>query len=168
MRDRGFTLIEIIVVMGVVGVLITASVYVLSGAFLSKTRSESADTVERNGSLILDQLRQIGLDAMSHQITCPVSGVGSSLSLTSARDGGITVLSCVNDDTIASSSANGTMELVVSGIRLSGCNTFVSCDTIPSVGVSALNFDFKLSLGNSGFGAGLVERDFRSRVVVRN
>ncbi len=165
---RGFTLIEVVVVVGVIGVLMTATVYVLSGTFQGKTRVEMADNVERNGSLILDELRRLGVGALGSGITCPAGGVGSSATLVSASDGGVTIISCVDGDKIASASANGEMNFLGSGIRVSGCNTFISCDTVPNVGVSALNYDFNLQLGNSSYGGGLVNRNFRSRVVVRN
>lgn len=165
---RGFTLIEIIVVMGVVGLLMTATVYVLSGTFQGKARVEVADEVERNGTLILDELRKIGLNSFGSGIVCPAMGVGESVSMTSARDGGVTVLSCVEGDEVASSSASGRVNLLASGVVVSGCDSFVSCETMPNMAVSAVNYNFRLSMGSSGFGGGLVERDFRSKVVIRN
>lgn len=166
---KGFTLIEMVVVVGVVGMLMTAVLLVLSGTFRGKTRVETADRVEQNGTYILAELRKIALGADGFGITCPAGGVGESVTLTSYRDGGVTTLTCLEGDQIASESATAeVVDLVAEGIRLSNCAGFVSCDLGSDLEVLGLNFNFTLSLGDSGFGAGLVERDFRSKVVVRN
>ncbi len=170
MMKKGFTLIEMVVVVGVLGVMMIAIMAILGGAFSGKKRLETANNVEKNGTYILDELRKISLETWGGGVTCPAVGVGNEVTMASFRSGGITTFVCEEGVEIASESAVRSESVVLSGtgIRVSGCSSFVSCDTQPSTEVSALNFKFTLSLGNTGYGAGEVTREFQSRVVVRN
>lgn len=160
---QGFTLIEIIVVLGVLGIIIVSIFTVLNGAFKTNNRVKWSERVEQNGTFILGELKKNILNA-GNIISC---GIGSSVSFDNAVDGNTTTIVCENEK-ISSISAT-TVDLTDSKVKILDCNTFVSCDTLPSLEVTNVNFSFNLSAGVSGSGAeDYATRKFQSKITVRN
>ncbi len=163
----GFTLIEIVVVVGIIAVIMASISGVLLGSFRAKNRVNYSDLVEEEGSWIINELRKNVLNASASSVSCGDTGV----SFENVKNEGsqITELICDREtNKIASSSAHSA-DLSSERVMVSGCDTFVSCDTLPSSTVWRVNFDFNVSAGNVEAGpGGYVSRDFKTSVTVRN
>lgn len=166
-KKLGFTLIEIVVVVGVLGSIMVTISTVLINSFKAKARIEVADKVERSGAVVLSELKSGVVNATGDGMVC----AGNTLSYTSVIDGGRTDLICYEGGVVASSSANGVFNLTAADVAVSGCNNFVQCTM--SVGstdrVGQVDFVFRLVSGDSQLGAEqMINRQFKSSVVVRN
>lgn len=171
MNSKGFTLIEMVVVVGILGFILVAVTTILFNSFRSQTRVSLADVVDQSGTLVLGELKNNIVSAVGVGISCATSGVGNSLALISADDGTVTTLVCYEGVKIASESANGNFDLTSSTVKVTGCSNFARCDLFPDSTdrVINVNFWFNLSAGDVAAGAEkFVGREFRSNVVVRN
>ena len=167
MKKNGFTLIEIMVSIGVISLIILVITGVLMNTFKAKTRVNIADIVERNGSFALSEIRRNIINSPVQSIVCP-SGLGSSLTM-AGQDGQITQIICNEDGAIASSSANGVVNLTDDDVRVTGCSGFVSCSTGSSTEVSKVSISFGLESGVEEAGVkSYVSKDFEISVAVRN
>lgn len=168
---KGFTMIEIMVILAVTGVVMISVMGILSGTFKANSRVKWASKVEQEGTFVLGELRRNILNAKKI-VNC---GVGSSIAFNSADDGGLTKMIC--DGTtkkISSESAMTAVDLTSNQVLVSGCDTFVTCDTLPYSGeVSVVKFNFNLGTGiTAAVGQTLppesyVTRNFKSSVTVR-
>ena len=170
----GFTLVEIVVVLGVTGVVIISMVGIMVQSFRAKTRLSWSDEIEAGGTWVMDKLRNGILDASGDTLNC--SPVGSDrFSYVSLKGGGeITTVICddsAGNNSIASNSAN----LLKNNLRVENCSTFVSCDTLPvaeggyRVTKVDLSFDLKPDpLLVPTTSPDFVSRTFKTSVVVRN
>ena len=166
MRKNGFTLIDVVVSLGVIVLVMTVISGVLMNTFKAKTSVSLSDVVERNGTFALAEIRRNIINSRKDELICPV-GVGSSLGLTGS-DGGVTRIICNEGVTIASSSAD-VVSLTDSDVRVTGCGSFVSCGTAPSTEISEVNIDFSLEAGAEDAGAqNYVSKDFKLSVTVRD
>jgi prepilin-type N-terminal cleavage/methylation domain-containing protein len=166
-KKTGFTLIEIVVVVGVLGSIIVTVASVLLNSFKAKARIEVTDKIERNGGIVLSELKSGVVNASGVDMLC----VGSTLTYTSSIDGGVTNLVCYEGTKIASESANGVFDLTSSDVAVSGCNNFVQCDLYSGSTdrTTQVDFVFGLIAGDAQAGAGQqVNRQFQSTIVVRN
>lgn len=172
---KGFSLIELVVVIGVLAVIMVTVVAILFSALRSRTRVETGDILEQNGSLILNELRNNILNSNGENVSCLLSGmagVGNSIAYVNRFDGMTTTLLCREGagSVIASSSAGVDFNFNSSDVRVSGCNSFVSCDTMPSGSgeVAVINFNFVLSRGDSNAPPeSYSSRNFGTKVVIR-
>lgn len=168
---QGFTMIEIMVILAVTGVVMISVMGILSGTFKANNRVKWANKVEQEGTFVLGELRRNILNAK--QITnC---GIGSSVAFNNADDGDLTTIICdTANKKISSASAMTTIDLTSSQVVVSGCDTFVTCDTLPYSGeVSNVKFNFNLSagitaaVGETSPPENYVTRNFESSVTVR-
>lgn len=169
---KGFTMIEIMVILAVTGVVMISVMGILSGTFKANNRVKWANKVEQEGTFVLGELRRNILNAK--EITnC---GIGNSIAFNNVDDGNWTTIICddVTNKKISSESAMATIDLTSNQVIVSGCNTFVTCDTLPYSGeVSNVRFNFNLSAGiTSAVGEtsppeSYVTRNFESSVTVR-
>lgn len=169
----GFTLIETIIIVGVLGVIMVTVTNVLINSFRAKSRIEVSDMVEENGTTVLRQIRENVILASGVGITCAVNmiDVGSTLSLMNTVDGEVTNLVCYEGSRIASESANGSFNLTSSDVRVTGCDNFARCNLFPdsSDRITQVNLSFTLSSGNTATPAEQSKtRSFQSSVVPRN
>lgn len=160
---KGFTLIEIMVVLAITGLIMASVMAILGGSFRVNNRNKWLGKIEENGGFALAEIRRNILDA-NRILPC---GVGSSVSFNNMDDGNLTTIVC-EDGKIASVSAN-TIDLTASDVTVSDCSTFVTCDTLSSSTVSNVNFSFTLGAGISGGEPqDYVIKKFESKVSVRN
>jgi prepilin-type N-terminal cleavage/methylation domain-containing protein len=162
---KGFTLVEIVIVTAAVGLIMIAMMGVVLGTFRSQNKGKSSSRVAENGTWILNELRRNILSSSSKRISC-ISN--QSIGFTNIDNGESTVLSCedVSGYRIASVSAEkGTLVLTGSEVTVDCGTAFVSCETLPSLEVSAVNFNFGLTSFVSGVGT---SQDFNLKVTIRN
>ena len=165
MRKRvgGFTLIEAVVVAGLVSIIMLIVSFVLSNSLKSSTRIETTSELENSATWMMDLIKQSVLNASPGSLVCPSSGVGSSFSFINKEDknGGVTSIYCVENTKIASASANPA-QLSPQTIQVTGCDTFVSnCDS------RGLELNFAFSMGGGLDPLSAYKRTFTSRITIR-
>ncbi len=173
---KGFTLIEILVVISVILVVIASISGVMSGVFSSQNRNKATDKINQNGGFILAELKKNMLNANSGTengagFSCPMSGYGNSITVTNIKDGNKLTISCLDSGSggykIASISAVGTTVYLFqknNDLVLNGCNEFVTCSTLPSLQLSKVKFNFNLGAGLSSG----TTKSFSLDVTLRN
>jgi prepilin-type N-terminal cleavage/methylation domain-containing protein len=148
----GFTLIEILVAIGVLGVLMAVTVGVLTMSFKTKNLTDANELLSAKSIFILQEVKNNILNAEKDTIICPSSNgdVGTSIGF-DTKNGGWTTLLC-NDVTgqIASSSANGNFDYLDSEVRAINCSNFVRCNLSSGSEVVSIGFSLNLETGASG------------------
>ncbi len=140
-----FTLIEILVVIGVLTILIVSVGGIMGTTFKAKNTSDGNELLSSKAVYVLEQLKRNILNADPYQFTCS-SGVGATKISFVAKDNVVTTLSCLDsDEQIASSSANGTFDYLEDDF-LVWCNDFVKCT---KDGTKVIKVEFKLNIGIS-------------------
>lgn len=172
MKNRGFTLIELIVVVASMGVIMITVTTITINSFKARNRIESLTDMDRIGDVLLNSLKNNVYNSTKTGIACQLNPLssGSTLTVTNVGDGGITKLVCYQNNKIASESANGNILLTTSDY-IPDCFNFARCDTMPDNGyISRINFNFSLTKLNE---AGTtpetsISKKFSSSVTVRN
>ena len=149
---RGFTLIEILVAIGVLGVLMAVTVGVLTMSFKTKNLTDANELLSAKSIFILQELKNNILNAQKDTIICPTpdGDVGASIGF-DTKNGGWTTLLC--DDTtgqIASSSADGSFDYLDETVRAINCSNFVRCNLSSGSEVVSIGFSLNLETGVSG------------------
>lgn len=181
---KGFTLIEILVVISVILVIVASISGVMSGVFSSQSKNKATDKIDQNGNWILNELKKNILNADSGT----ENGVGfscsmvddspgtSTITVTSIKDGDKTTISCFDAGggnykiaSISGKSVGTTVYLFQKNndLVLNGCNNFVTCSTLPSLQLSEVEFNFNLGAGGAGLSNG-VTKSFSLDVTLRN
>jgi len=162
-RKTGFTLIEIIVVTGAVGLIMVALIGIVLSTFKSQNRTKAKNLVSQSGAWILSELKRDILTSGSWKIRCGSDNL--SVGFTNIYNGEPTTFVC-GSGKIASNSAHPATLNDINKVMVSCGSVFVSCDTLPSSDeVSAVNFSFVLTSNILGIGA---SQDFDLNVTVRN
>jgi len=167
-KINGFSLIEIIVVVAVMGFILTSITTVLVNSFKAKNRINWADKVEQNGAWILSEIRKnvvnIPGDAISYDL-------GDRSSIVVNNDGSTSIIECIegDDSHIASTSAYSA-RLSDNEVKVTGCSNFIESTTSPSTNkVVNLKIGFSLSAGQIGGGPNdYVAKYFSSEIKIRN
>ena len=160
----GFTLIETLVTVGIIGVLIVSVTGILGGFFKAKTSAETTGMVQAEAAKVMEKLKVNVLEAKGG-INC-FSGVGETAIVFETKNGDQTTLFCNQSaNKIASQSAHGTYDLLGGGISIFDCSEFINCTTLPSTEISLINFKF--SLGVTGSDLGVSSWTFESKVAAR-
>jgi len=163
-NKKGFTFIEILVVLGMIGLILVAVVGALSGTFKAQTRVDLSDKVVQNGNWALEQIKRSVLNADGKSIVCDVGG--SSVTFNNASDGNSTTIVCVNNK-IASESSNRA-DLTSLEVLVTGCSGFVTCSPVGSNAVNSLSFNFNLAIGDTDSETNFFSKEFDSSITVRN
>jgi len=144
-KKPAFTLIEILVVVGVLTVLVVSVGGIMGMTFKAKNTSEGNELLSSKAVYVLNELKRNILNAKPDKFTC-INGEGATSISFETKDGGSTTLSCILDDKqIASSSANGTFEYLEENFIVN-CANFVRCT---KVGTKVTKVEFKLNIGIS-------------------
>jgi len=169
-KEKGFSLIEMLVVVGILMVVLVVITGMISNSFKLRNRTNLVDELERSGGWILSELKKNILAAKGTTVGCPVGSYDTKISYDSVLDGNSVDLECVDGVGIASASGTREYQLLPMGLGVSGCNQFVTCSTSPeSPSVTEVNFDFYLTIGTSTPAAdSFVKKEFKSKVGLRN
>jgi prepilin-type N-terminal cleavage/methylation domain-containing protein len=152
MKDKaGFTLIEIIVVVGVLTVLIVSVSGIMGMTFKAKNTSDGNELLSAKAVMVLTELKRNVLNADVNRINCP-SGVGTSISFV-ARDNVETSLKCLTAQIASVSAKNGTFYLLDNGIITNNCSDFVRCN-ITDGRIKSVDFVLRLKTPANAVGAG--------------
>jgi len=168
---KGFTLIEIIVIVGALSLIMISLTSILSGVFNSQSKNKSNDIISQQGNWVIEEIKKNLLNASGIGFICP-TGIGQSVSFQNIKDGNRTVLGCLGSSgnySIASSSAAKNVELFKNngGLKLTNCDEFISCETLPSLKVSGVTVKFNLNTGDVSSPT-YVTKDFELKVTLRN
>lgn len=169
-RQAGFTLIEIIIIVGVLALIMVSLTSILSGVFNSQNKNKSNDLINQQGNWVIDEIKKNLVNSSSVGFTCP-EGIGQSVSFLNIKNGDRTILSCSGSSgnyNIASSSANGANLFIKNNnLQITDCSNFVSCETLPSSEVSIVKVKFNLN-ANDVSSPAYVTKDFELNVTLRN
>jgi prepilin-type N-terminal cleavage/methylation domain-containing protein len=165
-RQAGFTLIELVVIIAIIGIMMVALSNMMIDSLRAKNRVKLMDRINENGTWISSELRKNLLRSPQSLIICK-NGVGLTGIGFGDDVGSATIITCKENQTIASSSARP-LTMTDSGIAATGCNTFVTCvGSTPDV----TSVTIKFTLG-SGVYADKAENKYRktfeSVVTVRD
>ena len=167
---KGFTLIEIVVIVGVLSLIMISLTSILSGVFNSQSKNKSNDNINQQGNWVIEEIKKNLLNSSGVGFTCPI-GIGQSISFQNVKDGKRTVLGCLKSGgnySIASSSANSANLFTNNGsLQLTNCDEFISCETLPSLEVSGVTVKFNLNTGDA-LSTTYVTKDFELKVTLRN
>jgi type II secretory pathway pseudopilin PulG len=165
-KEKGFTLIELIVIIGMSAMVMVTVGGILTSSYRAKNTSDRTDLIQQQSTFLTEQIKKNILEAIPDQIVCPV-GTGTSISFTTKK-GGMTRISC--DDTtgqVASFSAMGVgYSLLSNNVVARNCDEFVTCELLPSLEVSSVNF--KMNLGTSILGSETNTIEFMTRITPRD
>ncbi len=161
---RAFTLIEILVAVGIIGVTMVVAGTVMTNSFKARKTSDELEALSAKALFINGEMKRNILDARSGEIHCPAGGVGSSISF-ATKSGGNTSLLCDSaSGKIASASANGYFSFNDSSLYAFNCDNFVSCSLN---GEQVVSIGFSLALGSSAEGSVGATGYFQSVVAPR-
>jgi prepilin-type N-terminal cleavage/methylation domain-containing protein len=174
---KGYTLIELVVVVGILVVISSLVTGILYTTLRSTTKTTVTTNVSQNGSYALSTITNIitssseVLDVYNGEpgdfSDCTDSPQGSSIEL-QRLDGGITTLACT-DDTIASKSAEGSFNLLNTEAVQTTANCSFTCkqSTVYDTPVIEINFSL-IDKSTSSFKEDQASADFNTSVVLRN
>lgn len=164
-QSTGFSLIELVVVVGVLGIVMIISGVVLTNSMRMSNRVAVTDDLESTGTWILSELKRVVLLARNGTVSC--SGAGTRVDLENRLDENQIWLSCESASaSISSNSAVlGSMRLNPETVRVTGCGTFVTCSSgsYPTVTI-------RFTLENEGGDKGVdrtYQRSFETTVTMR-
>lgn len=163
---KGFTLIELVIVVSVLAIILVTVTTVLLTSFRARSRVDISDKLEQNGNFALAEIRNNILNSDGQNV---VFCGGNTISFVNKQDGATITLSCADGDKIASASAV-TQRLTSADVVALNCATFVSCSSLVSGIVSTVDFKFVLAT-NTMPSVGIAEtisRAFETKVVIRN
>lgn len=153
-NKSAFTLIEILVVVGVLTVLVVSVGGIMGMTFKAKNSSEGNELLSAKAVYVLTELKRNVLNAKSsniNQFTCPATGIGASIAFIT-KDNLTTTLECKSAQ-IASKSDNGNFYFLDLGVTASDCGNFVKCD-ISNEKITSVKFNLKLEAPDNAAGAG--------------
>lgn len=154
-HSSGFSLIEMVVVVGSLSVIIVAVISSILLTFRSQNTVSSNDKVSENGRSILAELRRGVFSSDPSKIVCGAGG--TAVTVVNRLDNSATTLICVNSGTnnyIAAKSETETTKLSSDEVLVS-CQNFVSC-TNQGQDIVSVGFSFGLRSVTSGIGSSRV------------
>ena len=158
----GFSLIEMVVVVGSFGMIIVAVISTILLTFRSQNKVNSTNKLGENGTSILTELRRNIFNSDSKNIVCGTGG--TSVAIVNRNDKVMTNLVCVGGK-IASISAT-TVNLNSNEVSVFSCQNFVVCTK--KVGSSeVIGVDFRFGLGTTTVGVNSTQF-FDTSVTTRN
>lgn len=166
----GFTLIEILVVMGILGIIVSLVIGMFFWVLKGSAKSQAIAEIRQNGNYALNVMERMIRSAQSLD-----DYSGSSLTITNP-DGGVTVFSCgdsngnsISDIASTSADLNTSVPLIGDGVEVQNCNSFFQVVSPTGGGPETVEINFTLSQANSP--VKIEDRAsavFQTTVVLRN
>jgi prepilin-type N-terminal cleavage/methylation domain-containing protein len=133
-QKKGFTLIEILVVITLMGVIgtITAQVFIIGTR--SQAKSEILKEVKQNGDYIqtvVEGMVRNAVDIPDVSNSCNVGSDSPALTIINP-DGNSTTFDCSDGQNVASNSSSLNLTLNSQKVRVSNCNFRLICPTPPT------------------------------------
>lgn len=161
----GFTLIEILVVIGILGIVMSLATGMFFWILKGTAKSQAIQEVKQNGAQALSVMERMIRNARRLDVSTADS---DHIEITNP-DGGTTVFSCeeIGDKNLIASNSASLLsgEVEVTG----GCGIFT---VVPGIeGASPVRVDISFTLGRSGSALRLEDEasaDFQTTVVLRN
>ncbi len=151
---RAFTLIEIVVMVAILGLIMTTLSGSLGMSFRLKNSTENNEKLTSKANFVFGELKKNILEARPETMVC--SSGKTQLSYVAYNGVSTTLLCDLAGNKIASQSANGTYNLLDSGVLPNNCNSFVTCRMkVGSSIVEAVDviLDLKTVIGTEGVGS---------------
>ncbi len=175
-KNKGFTLIEVLVVIGIFIVLTTVVLSVLITVLRGSKQSDSIILVRQNGEHAMNQMVKTMRFSGSLDYPRPLGGTppvcsGSGITTQSVQ---VTSLTLIQDTFSCPSNFNYPNFIALNGTRLTNSNTVVvkSCSfvcTQPTGGPPTIGISFTLSkVNSSGLTEGNSSSSFQTSVTLRN
>jgi prepilin-type N-terminal cleavage/methylation domain-containing protein len=160
---KGFTLIEILVVIVIIGMLMISTGGILTSSFKAKNKTETQRVVQNQAMTVMEELKKNVLDANTSAINCPDDHPSISFE---TKSGGTTTLICdeASDQISSISAEHGEFQLLPAGFIVTGCSEFASCDLSADSEAVSINFNFGLWMANEGVDTGA---NYQAKVAVR-
>lgn len=155
MKQKGFTVIEMMVVGAVGAILLTIVLYILTSSAKMASKARLNRIIDDQGAWLIFELRKNLMTARVDSISCTTNTV----TFNNRFNDGPTTIECI-DNKVASNSAYPA-DLTSDEVRVD-CSNFVSC------GTSSVTFNFILTAGvNSARPEDLTYKGFSTVVTVR-
>jgi len=152
-NKAAFTLIEILVVVGILTVLVVSVGGIMGTTFKAKNTSEGNELLSSKAVYILDQLKKDILSANPREFTC-TDGVGSVKISFKTKNNTTTILTCFDaDEKITSQTASGTYKYLEDDF-LVWCNGFVTCRKDETNKVTKVELKLNIGITANVAGAG--------------
>ena len=165
---KGFTIVELLTVIGILGIIGTMVVLILSVTLRATKKSDLLESARQNGDIALSQMvRSIRFaQSIDSPATCVPTASISAVTITSFTDKAQTTYACVSgsNSTISSNSASlfDTSSLVVS-------SCYFTCTQPTTIDPPTITIQFTLSPKNTGiFSETNFLLPFQSSVTMRN
>lgn len=182
---KGFSLIELIVVMFILATVGTIAVGIFSGTLRGSNKGNSINEVRQNGNYILSQMSKmiaysktfegVSQDNISYSTACSVSATSYKFLKITSFDGGESVFSCngpsdTPSDTIASGSSSlATRDSLIDTTKMKVTACEIHCVRTSDSLTPTIEILFTLSTQNGG---GFVENNssvsFETTIHPRN
>lgn len=175
-RRSGFTLLEILVSMGIIGLLSVVMTQTLYTTARSNTKTEILKEVKQNGDFVIDVMSRMIRSSLSVTSSCSSAGTTTSSLTITNPDGRSTTFGCLADSgvtRVASTSSARTDFLTNSGVTAGGSDCSSSslrfvCTGSPG---AATSVQIKLTLAQKGTPVAQFEKasaTFQTSVTLRN
>lgn len=180
-QQVGFTLVETLVVAGVIMMIMVSIGGIVGGVFNSQRKNKTMEEISQSGGWIINELRKNVLNAdgsgeNGDEFICPI-GVGTSMVITNIKDRIKTTLVCFDGGNegykIASISGKsvGTTTFLFqkdNDLVLNDCGNFITCTISPDTGrLSGVKFNFNLGANTNDSTVGTT-KVFSVDLTVRN
>lgn len=157
-RSKGFTLIEILVVIGVLAIIVVVGSTSFFNLLKGSMKTRTINLVKQNGDYALAIMERMIRNAQKIDSACTSSM--DEISITNP-DGGSTTFSCT-DNPISSNSA----KLISDQITVNNC--FFDCQEGGYFNPDVVTIDFTLSTGDPTQPEEYATINFKTTVVLRN
>lgn len=156
--QKAFTLIELVVVMGLIAMLGTITTVMLVATLQSAKKAASVGLVKNEGTYVVNVMTQM----LKFSTDVTVCGTNSVTFQPRADGSNAAVFSCVDDGGGKSHIASNSASLTSDKVEMTTCA--ISCDAL----VKYVNVSFDLQVKNATFATEKAIARFETKITLRN